>query len=229
MSSDLTKTIAASRAYVAAGRAKWDVLWALGDALIEECGRPGANSANNGSSDRLERASAELRRLGLPHSLVWLRKVRKCAAAFSDDNRLSGEGVPWTVHLAAGDPQNLHEAKKRATRQKAELTVSFVKTFLQRRRAEHERNERKRHPDLNGREQPKPEREKAKEDFVAATTKAQELIDTAERLIKPHVDRLSAAERKQLFVCVRKAAQQASALAHLLEPPSIVELQEAAE
>jgi hypothetical protein len=139
--SAIPKTIKAARALVAAGKSSWHEHWNLGDALVEECGPPGANGVNNGSEKKLRDASNELKRLNLPHTLIWLRKLRSCAAAFpTPDNRLPA--ISWTVHLEAGNPETLTAAKDQAQQKQESLTVKFVKRFNK--QQDHEREEKKR-------------------------------------------------------------------------------------
>jgi hypothetical protein len=58
--------------------------WALGDALLEECGPPGAA----GAEARLRAAHKELTATGLSYGLSELRKLRDASAAFPPANRL---------------------------------------------------------------------------------------------------------------------------------------------
>ena len=83
--STFPRTIAAARALNDADQSKWAALWALGDALIQECGPPGEDGVNNGSKSKIERASAALKNLGYKHWPVYLvaqgQTVRSCSFA----------------------------------------------------------------------------------------------------------------------------------------------------
>lgn len=127
-----TKTIDAARQLRDAEGQHWTAQWALGDALIEECGPPGEPGVHTGSDDLLRKAQSALKRAGFDYGFEHLREIRRVAAAFSAGDR--SPAASWTVHAAAGDPDTLKGAQKQAEREGAMLTASFVKRFIAARR-----------------------------------------------------------------------------------------------
>ncbi len=79
--------------------------WAIGDALVEECGPPGDDHANNGGSKRIAAAAAFLGANGLELSESYLRRLRQVAFAFPDVRTRTS--VSWNAHEAAGTPKIL--------------------------------------------------------------------------------------------------------------------------
>ena len=164
--------------------------WRIGDALIAECGPPGARGVNTGAGGKLKTVASELKRLGHErYSLVYLRKLRNSAARFPDDKRLSS--VPWSTHLEAGDPETLEAAQKEANRQKVQLTGPYVKKFKRQRRREEDRK-----PHSKGSSQTGTAGASctAEEDFLTHAAEAREHADYAKERIRPYLDRLSRTE-----------------------------------
>jgi hypothetical protein len=58
--------------------------WAIGDALVEECGPPGGDHTNNGGTKKIAAAAEFLGANGLEFSLSYLRRLRQVAFAFLD-------------------------------------------------------------------------------------------------------------------------------------------------
>ncbi|MFZ3327970.1 MAG: hypothetical protein WA231_19705 [Methylocella sp.] len=58
--------------------------WAIGDALVQECGPPGDDHTNNGSGERIVAAGKFLAENGFVFSLNYLRRLRQLSYAFSD-------------------------------------------------------------------------------------------------------------------------------------------------
>jgi hypothetical protein len=69
--------------------------WEIGDALLKECGPPGENGANNGSTAKLKEALEELDRNGLCYSLSTLRHMRDMSHAWPVPR---GTRVSWSVY-----------------------------------------------------------------------------------------------------------------------------------
>ncbi len=79
--------------------------WAIGDALVAECGPPGDDHANNGSGRKIAAAAEFLAANGLDLSASYLRRLRQVAFAFADVR--SRTCVSWDAHEAAGTPKIL--------------------------------------------------------------------------------------------------------------------------
>jgi flagellar biosynthesis GTPase FlhF len=77
--------------------------WAIGDALVEECGPPGDDHANNGGSKRIAAAAKFLGTNGLEYSESYLRRLRQVAFAFSDVRTRTS--ASWNAHEAARTPK----------------------------------------------------------------------------------------------------------------------------
>jgi len=58
--------------------------WAIGDALVAECGPPGDSHANNGANARIIAAAEFLSANGLELSASYLRRLRQVAFAYAD-------------------------------------------------------------------------------------------------------------------------------------------------
>ena len=104
--------------------------FAIGDALIAECGPPGDVGPNNGALAKLKRCAAELKALGFDYSIDHLQDLRTTAASFPDGDR--SPSISWTAHSVAGDPKTLQAALRKAKSDGVPLTVSFVETFKKR-------------------------------------------------------------------------------------------------
>jgi len=79
--------------------------WAIGDALVQECGPPGDDHTNNGTGMKIAAAAEFLGANGLEFSESYLRRLRKVAYSFSDVRTRSS--VSWNAHEAAGSPKIL--------------------------------------------------------------------------------------------------------------------------
>jgi hypothetical protein len=76
--------------------------WKLGDALIEECGKPGEDSSHNGSFAKLAEAAWLIRGDGYPdYDPETLRKYRDMSDRYPPGTRIPG--VSWTVHRVVHD------------------------------------------------------------------------------------------------------------------------------
>jgi hypothetical protein len=107
VSEQFSKTLAAARALQSAEISLWALQWALGDALIEECGPPGDNGVRTGAYERIENAHKALKQEGLrEYSLDHLRDFRKVAAAFP-------AGEPGCVMVRPPRSRRSRDAKSR--------------------------------------------------------------------------------------------------------------------
>jgi hypothetical protein len=214
------KTIAAARALKDAGNAVWEAQWALGDALVNECGPPGEHGVN---SRALEKVLKVLREHELDYTLRRLEQFRSIAHKFTDRRRL--RSVSFDAHLAAGDTDTLAEAHADAEKNKAKLTVARVKQFIERRRKEDEEKQRREHPKLKGREKSDTARDDAIDAFAREAAKAAESARYAMKRLKPHIGALLANERRELIEAVDRAVAPWTAGKNEIE----FELREAAE
>src|ERR1700730_6099885 len=79
--------------------------WAIGDALVKECGPPGDDHANNGSGERIAAVAKFLDENGLEYGVNYLRQLRRVAYALPDAGTRTS--VSWHAHEAAGSPKIL--------------------------------------------------------------------------------------------------------------------------
>lgn len=86
-------------------RAREKSHWAIGDALLEECGPPGRDSANNGSGEILTRAAEHFASKGVGCSVTLLRDCRKISYLYAPARRLAG--VSWSVYKEVPNPEML--------------------------------------------------------------------------------------------------------------------------
>lgn len=113
--------------------------WALGDALLEECGPPGEDGARNGSSEKLEAAQAELAANGMPYAFNTLRQYRDISAAFPPATIVAG--LSHGVHKVCGTPEMLTAVlkaweKENPTQKLTEPSCSRILTEIRRQNAE---------------------------------------------------------------------------------------------
>lgn len=116
---------------VAAARAKEASQWSLGDALIDEVGKPPEQGAGpDGSYALIERAREVLLKNGVEYAAETLRKIRNTAAAFRPSAR---RPVSFHMHREAGTPAAL-DACIASLPAGEKLTVDFVQAFVRARR-----------------------------------------------------------------------------------------------
>jgi hypothetical protein len=84
--------------------------WAIGDALVMECGPPGGDHSNNGASAKIAAVAKFLAENGREFSESYLRRLRQVAFSFSDVQTRSS--VSWNAHEAAGTPEILDAIMK---------------------------------------------------------------------------------------------------------------------
>jgi hypothetical protein len=156
--------------------------WALGDALIEECGPPGEHGVRNGSRNKLRQALGELKKRGIDCTLDHLKSLRQVAANFPEGDRSPSLSI--TVHQIAGDRKTLDQIEKMAEKKnKKIITVSFAKETVKRLQRQ-----------KSSGPQPQPEEAAhviAMRAALTAAGRAQDLATDFERLIKPHYKRLA--------------------------------------
>src|SRR5262249_23539609 len=80
-------TIKAAETVDLAETSKTEALFALGDALIHDCGPPGVASEHTGSDDLLKKAQKALARKNFIYSFDHLRNLRTIAHAFPAGDR----------------------------------------------------------------------------------------------------------------------------------------------
>jgi hypothetical protein len=199
---EFPKTLAAARKLEGAH-------WALGDALIEECGPPGDDGVRTGSDEKLRRAAKVLKANGFDYSFEHLRDLRRTADAFRAVERSTA--VLWSVHSVARNLTTLKDAAAQAKRENKNLTVEYLREFKRRRKNQGLISV------VNA---------TAKQDVLTAAADALELAEGVRRRLDM-IKQLSATERSKLFAAITKVAQAWSAIAAGVQPT--VELQEAAE
>lgn len=107
---------------LAAAKAREGSAWALGDALIAECGEPGASHIKSGAYSRIEEAQKFLATRGTRLSFTYLAKLRNIAYAFPPPLRQ----FSYTVHQEASNPETL-DAVVAALPEGRKLTASYVR------------------------------------------------------------------------------------------------------
>ena len=165
--------------------------WAIGDALVKECGPPGDDHTNNGSGERIAAAAEFLGANGLEFSLSYLRRLRQVAVAFADV-RTRTSSVSWNAHEAAGTPKILDSILK-GLPAGTKPTGAIVKAARDRAYVE-ERRERE------------AARDRAAAEEKAARVEQREAADAIWAATNEHEH--EAAQRQQLAACER--AEKAS-------------------
>jgi hypothetical protein len=142
--------------------------WAIGDALIKECGPPGDDHTNNGASAKIAAAAKFLDQNDLTFSVGYLRRLRRVAFLFPDVRTRSS--LSWNAHEAAGTPQIL-DAILKGLPEGTKLTGGIVKAARDRAYLE-ERRERAAARDRAAAEEntARAEQRKATDALQAATT-----------------------------------------------------------
>jgi hypothetical protein len=79
--------------------------WAIGDALIAECGPPSERGAKDGSLEDLRAAAQYLASQGFPYKVTTLSQLRVVASTFKSS--LRRYGIAWGAHRVAGTPEYL--------------------------------------------------------------------------------------------------------------------------
>jgi hypothetical protein len=181
---EFPKTLAAGIAYRDAEDKVAEYAWVLGDALLEECGHPGASGVRTGSDSKLSRAAKLLKQNNVDYSFAHLRNLRHVANDFAAEDRSSA--VSWTVHRVAGDPETLRAIQEDARKNRGKLTVAYVKKFLKREQHERQkRAEQERRKDSKG-PRSDPERESATLKLLENAAQARELGIDALKAVKKY-------------------------------------------
>lgn len=111
--------------------------WALGDALIDECGEPteaarrrsAGGSGGDGSYAKLEECSKFLGEQGLPnYSVRYLAELRQTATDFRGRDRKTN--LSWSAHVAAKEPETL-KAIVAGAPEKQKVTRDYVRDVRQ--------------------------------------------------------------------------------------------------
>jgi hypothetical protein len=103
--------------------------WALGDALIAECGPPGKSGVRTKAYSLLKQAAAVLKKMGLRYSFDHLRDLRQVAHQHPPGERSPAE-ASWSVHWVAGSPEKLRKIIDAAKAAGKELTVKFARRWI---------------------------------------------------------------------------------------------------
>jgi hypothetical protein len=186
------QTINAALALEAAGNVLWDAQWALGDALVDECGSPGEHGVNTGALKKVEKV---LRQHQLDYSYRRLEQFRSTAFKFQDRRRL--RSVSFDAHLVASDPDTLAKAQAQSKKDKVKLSVRYVTRFVRRQKDELNDKNRRNNGKLNGRPKADHRREDAIEAFDKTAAEATERARYAVKMIRPYLGGLSANERQE--------------------------------
>jgi hypothetical protein len=81
--------------------------WAIGDALVKECGPPGDDHSNNGCCERIAAVAKFLDENGREFSVSYLRRLRQVAFAFTVVISLPPKGLPRDRWLTRSEAARL--------------------------------------------------------------------------------------------------------------------------
>jgi hypothetical protein len=131
-------------------------LWALGDALIKDCGHEEEGScqisgmrtkAHNGSKATLETAVGELEARGINYEANTLRQIRDIAITFKKADRI--EGLGFWAHGEAGNPTILQWIMRTVPKREKDrwgvISVVVIREKARQYREFMQRKERERH------------------------------------------------------------------------------------
>jgi hypothetical protein len=107
-------------------KARENSQWAIGDALIEECGESSTQGTiNDGSRELIAVLAKELEELGLEgYTIGHLASLRNISSKFPANSRESA--LPWTFHRDAGSPEMLRKILERVTKQGKRITRIYI-------------------------------------------------------------------------------------------------------
>jgi flagellar biosynthesis GTPase FlhF len=165
--------------------------WAIGDALLAECGPPSEPSVNDGSG--LQEVAKYLFDQGYSYSQSSLSEYRSVAFGFAAAKR---RNVAWGTHRAAGTSQFL-DAVIAGAPKGTRITAEYVKRIRQL-QVDNERRERE-----DAAEKARAERERAEEKEAQAKARAREAKEEREKqaaeakLAKAKAETQRAKEREQ--------------------------------
>src|SRR5882724_3451261 len=106
-------------------KARENSQWAIGDALIEECGESSTQGGKDGSRELIAKVASEVAELGFEgYSLEYMARLRTVSGQFSKESRDSL--LPWSFHRNAGSPEMLNKIKARALKDKKKITRDYI-------------------------------------------------------------------------------------------------------
>ena len=193
-----------------------EALFRIGDALIDECGRPGLPGENNGSDAKLEQAAQALKESGCRHrSVAWLRKLRTVANAYPPDKRLPG--VSWAAHHEAQNSETLRAAQREALLNRAKLSVKFVRRLREKQAAERAAREREK---LNGHGKKRdPACDKALQELDRSAVEVETRFIKLKQTIEPYVDQFTEVETKDVCAKLDCTVAAISSVRAMLQQP----------
>lgn len=169
--------------------------WALGDALVEECGPPSDPGEHTGSDEKLMLAKIALKAAGCEYSFEYLREIRRTAANFPTGERSpDGEALPFSYFLLAGTPEKLQIVREKAKADGIELTARFVRETLK-------------------------EGEVDIDKLLASASDQLENAKAAEQRLAPDLKRLSDHGRAELLQAYEAVASKWNEIIAMLQPP----------
>jgi len=113
--------------------------WEIGDALIEECGKPSKKGDNDDSYAKIKAVAKELESKGIDYSFNTLRVMRETSFAWANDTRLS---FSWSVHRLFNEHQKvLRDWCKKYPEET--MTVATAQNLLKERQEAREKREQK--------------------------------------------------------------------------------------
>jgi hypothetical protein len=212
------ETIKAAQVCKATEVSGTEALFALGDALINDCGPPGSAGVHTGSDDLLKKAQKALARKDLIYSFDHLRNLRTVAHAFPPGVRTPA--LAWSVHRAAGNPERLSELIAEAKLEGKELTAPFVRQSNKKLKEQREKKEREQHEKLNGRPQEDPAYVLAQQRFLSAINKALDLLDAEWSVFRDYRSQLEATDAQGIVTELEALADSAKDIITRLQPAS---------
>ena len=106
--------------------------WAIGDALLAECGPPSESSVNDGSWERLKEVAqrcSDIWNLDQSYSIQHLSRLRATSFHFGEPARFAK--LSWGAHRAAGTPEFLKAVIKGAPKG-TKISQDYVEGIKQR-------------------------------------------------------------------------------------------------
>jgi hypothetical protein len=158
--------------------------WALGDALLTECGPPGMVGQQDGSYARIEAAARELLENDMEYDTRYLAGLRETSFRFPKNQRIVK--LPWRVHHYAQTPEFLHSLV--AGSQGTKITGAYVENM---RRLQRDQERKAREAEIAAADE---EEAEAKEVVRKATEKARTAKSERERQAA-EAERLEAHQR----------------------------------
>jgi hypothetical protein len=146
--------------------------WAIGDALLAECGPPSQNGVNDGSFVHLIEVAGYLLVEGYEYSTTTLSAYRVTAQSFRPSARRAN--IPWAAHKVAGTPEFL-DAVIAGAPEGTSITYRYVENIRQR-QADHARKEREEQAEVA-----RAAREKAEAEEALARKKVHEAQEAEEK------------------------------------------------